>query len=220
MAELPSQLVRGLVLPRPVGGDVALDFCNTRAGRSGRGAARKDWLPSYQALGVWAGYSRLLPGQAVARLLDQAAAEPADAARRYEEAISFRTDLYDVLTDAAAASAFRSVAAVVERATARRRLVAVPAEPAPAEPEPAASWSGLAARWESPDDLGFPLDRIALLAGELLTDTRRASVRPCAGDDCGRLFLATHGRRRWCSMATCGNRAKARAHAARVRGAS
>jgi len=34
-------------------------------------------------------------------------------------------------------------------------------------------------------------------------------IRECPGEDCGYLFRDTsRGRRRWCSMKTCGNRAK------------
>jgi predicted RNA-binding Zn ribbon-like protein len=40
-------------------------------------------------------------------------------------------------------------------------------------------------------------------------------VKACPGDSCGWLFLDPRGRRRWCIMATCGNRSKVRAHAAR-----
>lgn len=42
-------------------------------------------------------------------------------------------------------------------------------------------------------------------------------LRPCANDECN-LFLIDRSRpgtARWCSMATCGNRMKARAHASR-----
>lgn len=210
MAPLPSHLdlVQGVVLPRPVGGHVVLDFCNTRAGWVGRGPARVDWLTSYQAFLAWAGYCDLLPDGTVARLADASAAEPAEAERVHEEALGLRSHLYDVLTDATATGAFRSVAARVDRALARRRLVAVPAG------------SGMGATWESPCELELPLDRIALLAGDLLTDTdRRAGIRLCPGDSCGWVFLDARGRRRWCSMATCGNRAKVRAHAARAQGA-
>lgn len=36
-----------------------------------------------------------------------------------------------------------------------------------------------------------------------------AMVQECPGEECGYLFRDTsHGRRRWCSMKTCGNRAK------------
>ena len=45
----------------------------------------------------------------------------------------------------------------------------------------------------------------------LLTDTDRLDrVRHCPGHDCGWLFLDLSGRRRWCSMDTCGSRAKMR----------
>jgi predicted RNA-binding Zn ribbon-like protein len=45
-------------------------------------------------------------------------------------------------------------------------------------------------------------------------------LRACANDECD-LYLVDHSRpgtAKWCSMATCGNRMKARAHADRARG--
>lgn len=42
-------------------------------------------------------------------------------------------------------------------------------------------------------------------------------VRRCASHDCILYFYDPSGRRRWCSMASCGNRAKARRHHARQR---
>ncbi|MDR0358582.1 MAG: CGNR zinc finger domain-containing protein [bacterium] len=35
-------------------------------------------------------------------------------------------------------------------------------------------------------------------------------MRRCPGRGCGWLFLDASGRRRWCSMQTCGSRAKMR----------
>jgi predicted RNA-binding Zn ribbon-like protein len=51
-------------------------------------------------------------------------------------------------------------------------------------------------------------------AAELLANPSRGVVRECAGDACGWLFLDARraSRRRWCSMADCGNRAKVRRH--------
>ncbi|HEV2888280.1 MAG TPA: ABATE domain-containing protein [Jatrophihabitans sp.] len=48
-------------------------------------------------------------------------------------------------------------------------------------------------------------DGLELLGGEQLQQ-----VRQCTGQDCTRLFLDTSraGKRRWCGMAECGNRAK------------
>jgi predicted RNA-binding Zn ribbon-like protein len=44
-----------------------------------------------------------------------------------------------------------------------------------------------------------------------------AGVRQCESPDCVLYFFDPTGRRRWCSMAGCGNRAKARRHHARQR---
>jgi predicted RNA-binding Zn ribbon-like protein len=63
----------------------------------------------------------------------------------------------------------------------------------------------------------LPLWRVALSARELLLTLPCRRLRICAGNECGWLFLDSSkaGRRRWCSMADCGNRAKARRHYAR-----
>jgi predicted RNA-binding Zn ribbon-like protein len=65
------------------------------------------------------------------------------------------------------------------------------------------------------------LGMLALEAAQLLADPEeRARLRRCEG--CGEIFLdrSPAGRRRWCSMATCGNRAKARRHRAARREAA
>jgi predicted RNA-binding Zn ribbon-like protein len=55
-------------------------------------------------------------------------------------------------------------------------------------------------------------DAVDLFGGPLA-----GRVRMCSADDCGLLFVDTSrpGRRRWCSMERCGNRAKIRTHRAR-----
>ena len=68
-------------------------------------------------------------------------------------------------------------------------------------------------------------DRAGLLApvlwsaGDLLAGPRLDRVRRCANPECGWLFLddSRAGKRRWCSMQSCGNRAKARRHYHRSR---
>lgn len=64
---------------------------------------------------------------------------------------------------------------------------------------------------------------VAVSVVSILSDEREISrVKLCPGDDCGWLFLdeTRNGRRRWCLMETCGNRAKARRNYARRREAS
>jgi predicted RNA-binding Zn ribbon-like protein len=59
----------------------------------------------------------------------------------------------------------------------------------------------------------------AVLAWDALAKHSPGRLRPCANDEC-RLFLVDRSRAnaaRWCSMAACGNRMKARRHYQRVR---
>ncbi|MGI8645192.1 MAG: CGNR zinc finger domain-containing protein, partial [Nocardioides sp.] len=66
-------------------------------------------------------------------------------------------------------------------------------------------------------ELELPLLRAGWAAGTLLTSGTLGTVKACPDEDCGWLFLDGRGRRRWCSMSSCGNRAKVRAFAARQR---
>ncbi|MEM9196836.1 MAG: CGNR zinc finger domain-containing protein [Pseudomonadota bacterium] len=64
---------------------------------------------------------------------------------------------------------------------------------------------------------------IALSAAAILTDRREyGRIKRCPGDNCGWLFVdeTKNGRRTWCSMQSCGNRAKAARHYARRKSAS
>jgi predicted RNA-binding Zn ribbon-like protein len=60
----------------------------------------------------------------------------------------------------------------------------------------------------------------AVLAWDALRTEKPGRLRPCANPDC-RLFLIDRSKpntARWCSMASCGNRMKARRHYQRSRG--
>jgi predicted RNA-binding Zn ribbon-like protein len=65
--------------------------------------------------------------------------------------------------------------------------------------------------------LRMPLHRFTLSLATLLERYPRRAIRSCADEACGWLFLDPSGRRRWCEMAVCGNRAKARRYAERHR---
>lgn len=64
------------------------------------------------------------------------------------------------------------------------------------------------------DSLLATLAPVARAAAQLVIETDPDRLRRCASEACGRWFCDTSkgGRRKWCSMATCGNRAKAAAH--------
>lgn len=73
-------------------------------------------------------------------------------------------------------------------------------------------------RWRSPDALLFP---VADALAQLVTTADFRDVKQCEWPSCIMHFLDTtrDRRRRWCSMATCGNRAKQAAHRSRRAGA-
>lgn len=66
-----------------------------------------------------------------------------------------------------------------------------------------------------PADASQALARIARAAAEDLGGPTAAHLRTCQADDCGAVFIDPSRRRRWCSSATCGNRARVRAHRSR-----
>lgn len=82
---------------------------------------------------------------------------------------------------------------------------------------PRATAQGLDWELRSPEDerLAFR----AALAWSRVQETAPGRLRPCANEECN-LYLIDRSRpgtAKWCSMAVCGNRMKARAHADRQR---
>ncbi|MFJ4079624.1 BTAD domain-containing putative transcriptional regulator [Streptomyces iakyrus] len=178
-------------LPWSTSGHPALEFCNTYAGWGGDRLPGSEWLPGYATLAVWAGHLDLIEHRQTARLRERALRRPDEAAAALDEARRFRTDLYACLTDPQDGRAFKAVAAVVQEAAGLSVLTR--------------GEDGLG-RWQPSPSAGLrlPLHAVARTAGELLTDPRRFTVRTCPAPDCGWLFLDESGRRRWCSLRTCG----------------
>jgi len=181
-----------LSIPQPplhrVGGNLALDFANTI---SWRGTAHEtDHIATSRGLVRWAMDSGLLD--------DAAGATPGEpclpVAHRLRAAI--RSVMEAALPDDNAAAERAVLLKVLRDALSSARLAGAPAQ------------------------LGFadPCDRIigsvALAAVDLLRDDRIARLKMCPRDDCHWLFLdlSKNGSRRWCSMESCGNRAKIEQH--------
>jgi predicted RNA-binding Zn ribbon-like protein len=204
-----NHLVSGQLVPDAVSGHVALELGNTRAGW--REANPREYLVSYDALAVWAGDVGLMTQPEVRALRREAATHPRLAARAVEAAIDLRESWYAVVT-----------APWEEREFPGADLDVVGAYAADA----------FAVSRLAPDELGrvradggdlrsaglrMPVNRAALAAYDLLASGDVAHAGRCAGHGCGWLFYDPAHRRRWCIMALCGNRAKARAYAARTR---
>ena len=69
------------------------------------------------------------------------------------------------------------------------------------------------------DPIGEALARLAEPIVREIGEAPTGRLRPCANDACRWFFFdaSRQGRRRWCDMTSCGNRAKAARHRARVR---
>ena len=183
-----------------LGGRPALDLVNTLRERWRR---RVETLVTPDDLGLWLVRAQLLPAPervTPARLRD---------ARELREAI-------DACVQAAVARAAAPPAAVavidqwLAHAAAQVRLdLAGDGTPVLGERAPA-------------DAVRRALGAVALDAAHMLgTHEEAARIRVCASETCSARFYdrSPAGRRRWCSMALCGNEAKARRHRERLRGA-
>ncbi len=186
-------------------GRLCLDFTNTVRARPL--SDKIDLITSYEDLLTWAHQATILTPRDVATLAEAARDLPRAAAEALAQARQLREALYGVFSARAAGlpadgADLRTINKAIGKAMTRAGLV------------PAA---GGGFEWSWPEaPLG--VDRVAWWvarsASELLTSRDLTGVRECAGYDCGRLFMdGTKNRsRRWCDMASCGNRAKGRRH--------
>ena len=194
-----------------VGGHPALDFVNTVGGS--RLTKPKEKLCRLEDVLAFGRLSSLLTAAEATALGKQAAAHPAKAQEALRRAQGFREALYRLLlaqleSRPAPLADVAKLEAEVQRALAARRLLCTPQ-----------GWA-----WSPPEvtlaDTVVP--RVALGAAELLTAGTLRRLRLCeatSDDGCGWLFLDTtrNHSRRWCDMASCGNKYKARRHYARRR---
>jgi predicted RNA-binding Zn ribbon-like protein len=188
-------------LPTQVAGHPALELCNTSAGWDLPTGRRGEYLTSYDDLAVWAREVGLVDEVTTVRLRRAAAAHPSRARAILREVHRLRTDVHDLVLGGAGPAALGRLGGLAVEARQCQALERTAA----------------GVRWAFTRDAGLhePLYAAALSAADLLTADGSVAVSACPGEGCGWLFLNPTGRRRWCIMAVCGNRAKARAYAER-----
>jgi predicted RNA-binding Zn ribbon-like protein len=198
-----------LPAPLAVGDHPAMDFLNTHATPGG---VPTEWLTTGADLLNWLEQADLIDSETAARF-------------RADEAAKAQLDVV-----AKGARALREwLRAFVRRHAGQALTAAAEAELGPlnlllagdkgfARVSGGAEGLGLQRlrRWETPEEL---LQPIAAAIADLVCHADFRLIRACEGHDCTLMFLdrtKAHARR-WCSMALCGNRAKAAAHRARKR---
>ncbi len=185
------------------GGALCLDFVNTWGNRGNPATERLLAFGSLLAFSLQAGV--LGPADA-GTLARRAARGPREAASTLARARTFREALARLFRAKAAAQPssagdLEPLNALLAEASRHQRLEG-------GEGSFSLRWRDLAASLEA------PLWPVARSAADLLTSADLERVRECDAPDCTWLFIdRSRGRsRRWCSMESCGNRAKARRH--------
>ena len=189
-------------------GDLSLDFANTSNWHASEHP--EESLHSYSDLLAWGKAAGLLSPELAHRLTRLAQEHPDVAERAFHAAIQTREAIYRIFSNRHAGKPVSDkdlfeLNALVHEAIPHRQLVPIDDH----------------FRWEWKPEGREPdliLWEVAFAATELLTSDKVGWVRECEDDrGCGYLFLdlSKNHSRRWCSMESCGNRAKARRHYSR-----
>jgi predicted RNA-binding Zn ribbon-like protein len=189
--------------PPFVGDHLAMDLLNTRATPGG---VEIEWLVDGRDLSAWLAAAGLPVPACGAREMDAVTGrvrELREGFRRFVDRHAGRS-----LTRAAAAELTELNALLATDAAYRQVAAGV------ARDGPPLVWQSRRRPAPPAAEVLLPL---ADAIGDLVTAADFALVRRCQGSACTLSFLdrtKSHARR-WCSMAACGNRAKAAAHRAR-----
>lgn len=188
-----------------IAGDLAVEFANTAAPERDGGSALGSWRDLVDFLELRGGINR----EEGARLRALGEVDAHACAAALERALELRATVRAILEALAARRPLRAdwVAGVNQAlgwGTGASRLV-----------RQGRGWR-LAFASTLADPL-WALAPIARSAADLAAEGRAATVRKCANPRCILYFRDTSRprRRRWCSMAVCGNRMKVAAHARR-----
>jgi predicted RNA-binding Zn ribbon-like protein len=190
-------------------GDLSLDFANTKVWHASEKPEER--LNSYADLVAWGEQAGLIAPELARRLYNLAIEQPANSDEGYHFAIQVREALYRIFSNRYAGKSIPEadlavLNSVVREAMAHLQLTSLAGE---------FHW-----KWTAEiDGTNLILWPIARSAAELLTSDKGSNVRECEDDrGCGYLFIdqSKNHSRRWCSMESCGNRAKARRHYSRI----
>lgn len=187
-----------------LGGRLCLDFTNTVSWHDSSEKSQ-ELLTSYERLVNWSLHANILKKQQALSLLKKAENQPSKAKEVLQQAIELRESIYNVFSlvlnnETPDANDLSILNEALGTAYGKMRVV------------PDGNKFSLQF-FDCEDTLDGMLPPIVKSAIDILISEKELSrVKKCEGDPCGWLFLDTsrNRSRRWCSMADCGNRAKAK----------
>jgi predicted RNA-binding Zn ribbon-like protein len=186
-------------------GELCLDFANTADWHASSNP--QEYLNSYSDLLVWGQMAGLLSDSEAKQLWQCSQDLPSEAQAALARAIELREAIYRIFVRLADQETPSQSDLDILNFTLQRALPHLRVE---------LSNEGFSFAWESGgQDLERVLWPVAWSAANLLTSEDLYRVGQCADDrGCGYLFYDTsrNRSRRWCSMESCGNRAKAMRH--------
>ena len=186
-------------------GELCLDFANTLEWHASEHPVER--LNDFADLIAWGEATGILPADRAERLRHLAERRPENAAAAFDRAIILREAVYRIFSNLSVEGRANSddlaiLNETLSQSSSRQRVIP--------------SSNGFTWDWtDNSDALDQVLWPVARSAAELLTSNRLDRVQRCADDrGCGYLFIdmSRNRSRRWCSMESCGNRAKARRH--------
>ncbi|MCX5768038.1 MAG: CGNR zinc finger domain-containing protein [Gemmatimonadetes bacterium] len=196
-----------------VGERLWLDFVNSDDAARNRKGARLDALDNFDTFVQWLGTARILDAERASSMLRRALQQPTGASAALHEARRIRNVLRALAerggapADRATQVAIGEINRILGRSAGTRRV----------EPR---SDGGFTRNFVTVGDVfaGLLIPIIESAADALVTG-ELTRVRRCADSRCSRVFFdgSRNGKRRWCEMATCGNRAKAARHRRKVK---
>ncbi|MFC2078855.1 CGNR zinc finger domain-containing protein [Candidatus Bipolaricaulota bacterium] len=184
-----------------VAGELCLDFANTAGHRT---VNSDELLTSYKDLALWFLHAGILSEEETTRLQDVAASNPTTSIQEFQRALVLREAVYETFSALAS-----------ERPPSKAALKTINAAAAEMLGHLQISQSDDRFEWtwhNVKDALEFPLLTVARSGTRLLVSEESRRVRECQGKGCHWLFVdrTCNRNRRWCDMATCGNREKVR----------
>lgn len=197
-----------MLIPAPAD-TLCLAFTDTRYWR--RGEAPVETLNGAGDLIDWLGRKAKIPADALG-FLRKAAERGPEATEILEQGIAARETIYR-LFDAVAAD---EAPPADDLDSLNRALALAPSRAALVRREKTIAWDAARAG----TSIAALLAPVVWSAGDLLAAADRRRIRRCANPGCGGLFVdeSRNGARRWCDMASCGNRMKARRHYLKSKG--